>query len=511
MARSTQRLESKSTIPNELAIWMPIKSAYDLERISGYLAKLTLMVVDICTIYIALSIAIIVELRLTSSIPMDSQQAPESLQMLVDKPWIVVFACVLCVLYEGLYTKRLHFWQETQYLIRAISLGIVIVFATLAFGDIGNSMTSTVLALTYLLIVVMLPLGRRAVRTVMIYIGIGIEPVIILGAGRTGIMVGNALIDQKHLGYKVAGFLDEDPGKQQQSLLLKGRAVSVLGSFRDTDSVMARTGARHLIVAAPGIPSKMMAGLINRLQREAVSVTVISNLNGVPVMGVEADNTLSDKLLSLHFKNNLARPYNRFLKRSFDIIVGSALLIGLLPILFAIAIAIKINSPGPAIFSHMRVRMHNELFGCYKFRTMFANSKQILEELLAKDEQVREEWERDFKLKKDPRVTPVGRFLRKTSLDELPQILNVIKGEMSLVGPRPVVKQEIERFGYSAAYYFMVRPGITGLWQVSGRNDIDYDERIDLESWYVRNWSLWLDITILIRTVRAVVAKEGAY
>jgi undecaprenyl-phosphate galactose phosphotransferase len=508
MARSTEKLRTRYLQTNEQAVWMSLKSAYDFERISGYLAKLTLLVADTCIIYIALSLALIIEINITS---LGNQHNIDSLSMLTDKPWIVVLSCILCILYEGLYTKRLRFWQEAQYLIRAVSLGTVIVFATLAYGDMGNTTTSTVLVLTYVLISILLPVGRRAARAIMTRVGIGIEPVIILGAGRTGVQAGNALIEQRHLGYRVACFLDEDRRKQNSTILLKGQAVPVMGSFRDTDRVMVETGARHLIVATTSLPSKMMAGLVNRLQREAVSVTVISNLSGVPVMDVKADNALSDKLLSLHFRNNLAKPFNRFLKRSFDIVVGLALLLMLTPILLMIAFAIKLTSPGPIVFSHERIRMHGKPFGCYKFRTMFTNAQEILEDLLAKDSNLRQEWERDFKLKNDPRITTVGKFLRKTSLDELPQIINVLKGEMSLVGPRPIVQQEVERFGYSAAYYFMVRPGITGLWQVSGRNDIDYDERVELESWYVRNWSLWQDITIMLRTIKVVVFKKGAY
>jgi undecaprenyl-phosphate galactose phosphotransferase len=418
---------------------------------------------------------------------------------------------VLCILYEGLYSKRLRFWQETQHLIRSVGLSIAIIYATIVFGNTGNQIAGTALLLTFLLTTVILPLSRNLAKTITQNLGIGIEPVIILGAGRTGIAAANSLIDQKHLGYKVVGFLDEDLGKQHSTILLRGQSVQVLGSFRDTDSVMSKTGARHLIVAAPNLPSKMLAGLVNRLQREAVSVTVVSNLNGVAVMDVDVDNTLGDKFLSLHFKNNLAKPFNRFLKRSFDILAGSLLLVMLAPVLLGIVIAIKLTSPGPAIFSHTRIRMHGKPFGCYKFRTMYTNAQEILGELLQKDPKLREEWERDFKLKNDPRVTPIGRILRKTSLDELPQIFNVLKGEMSLVGPRPVIDQEVERFGYLAAYYYMVRPGITGLWQVSGRSDIDYEERIELEARYVRNWSLWQDITILIRTVKAVLAKKGAY
>jgi undecaprenyl-phosphate galactose phosphotransferase len=142
---------------------------------------------------------------------------------------------------------------------------------------------------------------------------------------------------------------------------------------------------------------------------------------------------------------------------------------------------------------------------------MYPNSKELLANILATDPQACEEWERDFKLKDDPRVTKIGKFLRKTSLDELPQLFNVLLGEMSLVGPRPIISQEIERYADGFYYYQLVTPGITGLWQVSGRNDIDYTNRVRLDEWYVKNWSLWYDIVILVKTFGVVFKRSGAY
>ena len=159
----------------------------------------------------------------------------------------------------------------------------------------------------------------------------------------------------------------------------------------------------------------------------------------------------------------------------------------------------------------MRVGKDGKIFPCYKFRSMCVDAKEKLEELLQNDPEARAEWERDFKLKHDPRITKSGAFLRRTSLDELPQIFNVLKGEMSLVGPRPIIKDEMERYGNRIDDYLMVKPGIAGIWQCSGRSDTTYQERVQMDSWYVRNWSVWLDIMILWKTIEAVVAKKGAY
>jgi undecaprenyl-phosphate galactose phosphotransferase len=209
-------------------------------------------------------------------------------------------------------------------------------------------------------------------------------------------------------------------------------------------------------------------------------------------------------------RNNLARPMPRFLKRLFDI-VGSLALLVLLSPLFAYLVWRIRQTGGRPIFSHARIGRYGQAFGCFKFRTMVPDAEDVLRTLLESDAAARAEWERDFKLKDDPRITPIGAFLRRTSLDELPQLWNVLKGEMSLVGPRPIIERELERYGDQVGYYLETRPGITGLWQISGRNDTGYENRVALDSWYVRNWSLWYDLVILLKTVRVVLRREGAY
>ena len=186
------------------------------------------------------------------------------------------------------------------------------------------------------------------------------------------------------------------------------------------------------------------------------------------------------------------------------------LLLFLGPIFALLCYMVK-RDGGNAIYGHERVGQNGKKFKCLKFRSMVTNSKEVLEKLLATSEEARIEWDKDFKLKNDPRVTRIGSFLRKTSLDELPQLWNVIRGEMSLVGPRPVIEAELERYAGDVDYYLMAKPGMTGLWQVSGRNDIDYDTRVYFDSWYVKNWALWTDIAILFKTAGVVLRRDGAY
>jgi Undecaprenyl-phosphate galactose phosphotransferase WbaP len=199
-----------------------------------------------------------------------------------------------------------------------------------------------------------------------------------------------------------------------------------------------------------------------------------------------------------------------FVKRTVDVCGASTLLVVLFPILVVIAI-IVMSDRGTIVFGHPRIGRNGRTFQCLKFRSMVRNADKVLESLLANDPQAREEWNRDFKLKNDIRITPVGRVLRRTSLDELPQLWNVLRGDMSLVGPRPIVRQELARYGSDVDYYLMLKPGITGLWQVSGRNNVDYPTRVSLDVRYAMNRSLALDILILLKTVKVVLEKDGAY
>ncbi len=198
-------------------------------------------------------------------------------------------------------------------------------------------------------------------------------------------------------------------------------------------------------------------------------------------------------------------------KRLFDIVVGSALLFALLPLLLFVALAIFSTERGSVFFGHNRIGYKGRNFRCLKFRSMVPNADKVLAEYLATNPAAKTEWDATQKLRDDPRITPLGRFLRTTSLDELPQLINVVRGDMSLVGPRPIVQAEVDRYGNHIHAYTSTRPGITGLWQVSGRSDVDYGRRVMLDSHYVTTWSLPGDVLILLRTVKVVFSQSGSY
>jgi Undecaprenyl-phosphate galactose phosphotransferase WbaP len=238
-------------------------------------------------------------------------------------------------------------------------------------------------------------------------------------------------------------------------------------------------------------------------------IHLLSELTGLP--DYSGPRQQLEGLAGIHLQHNLMLPLPKLTKRMMDI--GGALLGGLLllPLLFYIAVAVKLSSRGPVLYANERIGRDGRRFRMWKFRSMFTHGDAVLEDYLELHPECREEWQTTHKLKDDPRITRIGRFIRKTSLDELPQLWNVLRGDMSLVGPRPILLEEQVKYGDCFALYTMVSPGITGLWQVSGRNDASYEERLQFVSYYVHNWSLWLDIYLLLRTVRIVLFGKGAY
>ena len=251
--------------------------------------------------------------------------------------------------------------------------------------------------------------------------------------------------------------------------------------------------------------------MVNHIQRYVRKVIVLPKMTKLSIINGDLISSIHHKGMAFYIRNNLLSPLDQIIKRGFDICVALIGLILLSPFLVWLYGLVYTATKGHPIFSHERIGFRGRKFKVFKFRTMYLDADERLELLLESCDESKEEWEKDFKLKNDPRVTKIGKFLRKTSLDELPQLINVLKGEMALVGPRPITQEEVKKYGEYFEYFTAVRPGVTGLWQVSGRNDIDYSERVQLDVWYVRNWSIELDIQILLKTVLVVLGRKGSY
>ena len=424
---------------------------------------------------------------------------------------IYIYGIIPLIFLGFLYAMHSHardipFWVVVQRIFWASVYAVATIVLLLYFAQLGGAVSRLFVGLTAALIVFLLWAGRYIYRKCVYSLGLFRVPVLFVGAGLTAERVIRSFQYDVGFDCRIVGFLDDHP----VSAALAAK-YPILGGFDDAERVIRATGVRDVIITAPGLEQDAQVRLINRIQPLVSRVVVAPNLIGIPMGRLTAISLVSEKVILLETHNNLRSALNRAVKRAFDLVCSILGLLVILPVMVGVAIAIYIDDPGAVVFAHRRIGRNGRPFPCYKFRSMVKDAEAHLTQYLAENPAAREEWERDFKLKDDPRITRIGHFLRRTSLDELPQILNVIRGEMSLVGPRPIVEKEIVKYGDLITDYYLVTPGITGLWQVSGRSDTTYDERVQMDSWYVRNWSIWLDFVYLMKTVQVVFKKEGAY
>ena len=401
------------------------------------------------------------------------------------------------------YSYRKPFWFEMKELLRTLVIFAIIELSVIAFSKWQSSRYLWVLTWTFAMI--MVPVGRALSRRLLNRLGCWKKTTVIIGTGKNASDACLALRSEESLGFDVKYMFGANPGYAD-----KTKDIIYLN---DEDWLLSHFDEKvvQFVIAVESDESDVREYWLKTLSKNGFRhVSVIPTTRGLPLYGTDMAFLFSHELMIFRVNNNLAKRTSRFVKRTFDIICSILIILVSSPLLAFLYYKVT-RDGGPAIYGHMRVGRHGKLFPCYKFRSMVLNSQEVLQQLLDSDLEARAEWERDFKLKNDPRITPVGRFIRKTSLDELPQLFNVLRGQMSLVGPRPIISEELVRYDENVDYYLMAKPGMTGLWQVSGRNDVDYDTRVYFDSWYVKNWSLWNDIAILFKTVKVVLHRDGAY
>lgn len=402
------------------------------------------------------------------------------------------------------YTYRKPFWLELKEILRTLLILAVIELATFAFSKMYLS--CYLWGFTWIIALIITPFSRVMIKKALIKSGIYLRPAIIIGGGKNAIDAYKALNSETYLGFNVKYFITEHKTEELRQL-----NISILDESRESLWKLKTKKTDQFIIALEDNELELRDRWLKFFSTQGYrSVSVIPTLRGLPLYSTDMSFLFSYDMMLLRMNNNLAKRSSRILKRMMDII-GSVLIILALSLLLLALYFIIRRDGGDAIYGHERIGQNGKPFKCLKFRSMVTNSKEVLDDLLANNAEARAEWEKDFKLKNDPRITKIGRLLRKTSLDELPQLFNVLKGEMSLVGPRPIVQEELERYHNDVSYYLMAKPGMTGLWQVSGRNDVDYDTRVYFDSWYVKNWSLWNDIAILFKTINVVFKRDGAY
>lgn len=406
------------------------------------------------------------------------------------------------------YTRRHAFWIELGLILQGI---LMLVFVgsmlKLLLGDVDSLQAWFVFCMA---LAVVMPISRWLARCALRRLRLWGRPTLVFGNGENAKEAVLALRGEYGMGYAVAGLVLPFGSTVTHDVEVWELGLSVFKWPEASEEFVLLRGYQ-CVIALEANESELRDKLIRQLSQHHVRhVHVVPAMRGVPLFGLATTNFFSHEVLMIHIQNRLSNSGLRFVKRSFDIIVSMLLLIFLSP-LFAYLVYKVTRDGGGAFFGHERIGQAGEKFYCYKFRSMVVNAQAALDVLLANDAEAKVEWERDFKLKNDPRINQVGHFLRRTSLDELPQLWNVLKGEMSLVGPRPVVKVELEKYGDDLAYYLITKPGMTGLWQVSGRNNTDYETRVYLDCWYVKNWSIYTDIAILFKTISVVISRRGAY
>lgn len=410
-------------------------------------------------------------------------------------PFLLVAAGVLMWFgHHGHYRTRMPFWQECKQIISALGFAMLVdAFLLFAYKtDVSRLWLIGGWGLSAIAIMSLRCLLRYALRRW----GNFEVPTLLIGGGETAREAMNALSSEPGLGYQVIAHIKD----LSSSYLQAGCSWNALCAMHKADYVM---------IAMDGNEIAITEKILQQMLRERIAFSIVPPLKAMPVQGMATQYFFNHDIMLLTHTHGLENTLASMMKRSMDVAVSTMALILLSPLLLGITLIVK-SDGGPAFFGHKRIGKSGKTFYCLKFRSMVPHADKVLQQYLHNNAEARKEWDETHKLKNDPRITRIGRFLRRSSLDELPQLINVLLGEMSLVGPRPIVHAEVEKYALDISHYYRVRPGITGLWQVSGRNNVSYPMRVQMDSWYVRNWTLWNDIAILFKTFPALLKRQGA-
>lgn len=434
------------------------------------LAKAMLILSDIVMILLAIGIAYGLRQWFDDSL-LPKMDAP----LRFDSTMLLLHTITLSALFlEGVYTKRYDFWQEYKRVVRALLIACVVILAILALGKEIETYSRFILLASFALLFILLPFEKYLLKRWLYRMKIW---------GREALVVGDdPFFEREVFGNPYLGYIRSD-NRPAKTLFVASNRQSADEIERILDDTV-----KH--------------------KQEVIFIPLIKSYDFSDSYIVHLFNARTNLIV---LENKLLSGMNRLLKGFSDYILTLFLFPFALLLMSVIALLIKRQEPhSPVFFRQPRMGKEGKPFVCYKFRSMYRDSDALLEHYLNTYPEEIDNYEQYHKYENDPRITPIGRFLRKTSLDELPQILNVIRGEMSLIGPRPYMFEEEEKIGEKTSMILAVKPGITGMWQVSGRSEVDFKSRVALDVWYVRNWSLWTDFVILVKTIKVVLKREGA-
>jgi len=417
---------------------------------------------------------------------------------------IFLYALIAMAVYlwNGLYPGvGLSPVDEISKLSRSTNFAFLILTAIAYFDQTAFEYSRFDLLVAWVTALIFIQVHRWAVRIIARNLGIWGEPVVVVGNGPIGKQIFKFLKENARIGLK-------------PYMILSGRSALDRTILNSINKLKIST----VILVIPEMDKKLQRSFIyeqrfgyHRRKGESniPRLILISSLSWVGSLGIVAHDF--DGIMGLEVRQNLLRKSNQVLKRIIDLTLSVLFITIASPILLLIMAAIIIDSPGGIFYKQERIGRGGKTFDMWKFRTMVKDAEKILEEYLAANPEARREWNAKQKLKDDPRITRVGKLLRTLSLDEVPQFINVLKGEMSVVGPRPFFAKQRDIYGSFVNLYYRVRPGITGMWQVLGRNRLTFQERVRFDEYYIRNWSIWLDVYIMIRTIWVIITQDGAY
>jgi Undecaprenyl-phosphate galactose phosphotransferase WbaP len=421
---------------------------------------------------------------------------------------IIPLICLLLFMNSRLYpgvgiSPPVELKLVSQYTGLSYTIGIIFFSVIQAGWELNFFVFFAVGGLSLLTIV----LTRWGTRILASRLGLWGEPVLMLGHAREATELSCYFCQRLRLGF--IPVIATDDTVRRKCPICPIPAIKLDTVLRSQPNRFIDAGIHTVVVDSWFAATLLGSKELNELLRLFQHVIFISDMDWLEGASLSIHDY--EGLVGVEAKKNKLSTLDTSLKRSMDILF--TLLIGLfsLPIMLTAAILIKFDSPGPVFYQQRRLGKRGEVINIYKFRTMVRNADHLLAEYLAAHPEARQEWEQDQKLRHDPRITRIGHYLRKFSIDELPQLLNVLKGDMSLIGPRPIVESETHHYGDKIDVYKSVCPGVTGLWQASGRNHASYEQRVRYDTYYVRNWSVWLDLYILFRTVWVVLSRDGAY
>jgi Undecaprenyl-phosphate galactose phosphotransferase WbaP len=425
----------------------------------------------------------------------------------IDLMMIIALVFVGARYLVGDYSRRQLFWDGARSTTTALLVSGTAYSAAVSLLEPGGLMAGISV---WLGIIFALPTARQGMRVLLGKVGLWHLPTAIIGTSPMAQEVVPVLGQQLALGLKVLWVVPETPEKHLSSAFA-GLSPLIVPHDQLTAALM-QAGCHQVILVPDDRTNANQNDLIDQLVGADIAVAIVPSLRRLPLYGLSTNYFFGKDLLLLQVRNNLARLPQRIIKRSLDVI--GAILLGLLlaPVFAMFAFLIWKEDRGPVFFRQNRVGRAGRDFICWKFRTMVVDAEDQMVRWETEDPVLLARYcESNFKLQTDPRVTRVGTWMRRKSLDELPQLFNVLLGDMSLVGPRPLLRRELPDYGAVISLYERVRPGITGLWQISGRSHTTFAERISYDEWYIKNWTVWYDLVILLQTVWVLACGEGAY